>query len=85
MEYGTKTPTGIDLDHSGPTPRGSVDDMPQRSEHLSDYAAPVTGIYRLLYVFGAETETSVYVMANQMLPMAPIGHTWRLEREFGER
>ena len=50
------------------------------ADHPPGYPAPVTGVYRLLNVFGTETETHAHVMRGQPLPGAPLGHGWRLER-----
>ena len=41
----------------------------------------MTGIYRLLNIFGSETETRTHAVRGQPLPGAPLGHGWRLERE----
>jgi hypothetical protein len=37
----------------------------------------------LLNVAGTPTEHSIHVRRGEMLPHAPIGQGWRLEREAG--
>ncbi len=55
--------------------------MPHDAEHPPGAAAPVTGHYRLLNVFGTPTTHRVHVRRGEALPSAPRGHGWRLEQE----
>lgn len=54
------------------------------AEHPPGHPAPLAGVYRLLNIFGTETIEAAHVARGQPLPPAPLGHTWRLEREAGE-
>ena len=58
--------------------------MTTDTEHAPGHPAAVTGIYRLLNVFGSATRTYVHVAQGELLPGAPIGHGWRLERDTNE-
>jgi hypothetical protein len=58
--------------------------LADNAEHRPGTLAPVTGVYRLLNVFGAETHTHAHVVRGEPLPGAPMGHGWRLERETEE-
>jgi hypothetical protein len=55
--------------------------MTHDAEHPPGATAPVTGLYRLLNVFGNPMEHSVHVRRGQPLPHAPVGQGWRLEQE----
>ena len=44
----------------------------------------MTGVYRLLNVFGTETIEFAHVGKGQPLPPAPLGFSWRLERTAGD-
>ena len=52
--------------------------MSRRPEHTPGDAAPVTGTYELLNVFGSRTGVRVHVPHGQPLPPAPLRHTWTL-------
>jgi hypothetical protein len=53
-------------------------------DHPPGHAAPTTGVYRLLNIFGTETIEAAHVAQGQPLPAAPLGHSWRLERAAGD-
>jgi hypothetical protein len=47
-------------------------------EHTPDTAAPQTGLYETLNIFGSPSGTRVWVVEGDPLPTAPFGFTWRL-------
>jgi hypothetical protein len=51
------------------------------AERPAGHLAPVTGLYRLLNVFGTPTQIVTRVVQDQPLPGTPTGHSWKLERE----
>jgi hypothetical protein len=53
------------------------------ADHPPGHPAPAAGVYRLLNVFGTETEAAAHVAQGQPLPPAPWGYNWRLERLTG--
>jgi hypothetical protein len=53
-------------------------------EHLPDSPAPASGVYRLVNIFGNDMSTHTHVVRGALLPGAPNGFGWRLERETDE-
>jgi hypothetical protein len=53
-------------------------------EHLPGWPAPASGVYRLVNIFGNNMSTHAYVVRGAILPAAPNGFGWRLERETDE-
>jgi hypothetical protein len=52
--------------------------MARRPEHAPGEAAPETGTYEQLNVFGRSTGIRVPLTRGHPLPNAPVGHIWRL-------
>jgi hypothetical protein len=48
-------------------------------EHLPNWPAPITGVYRLVNERGTRTATRANVTEGKPLPAAPPGYAWRLE------
>jgi hypothetical protein len=56
--------------------------MAQRPEHAPGDTAPATGTYELRNIFGTLIGTRVSLEHGQLMPSAPLGHTWtRAEEE----
>jgi hypothetical protein len=52
--------------------------MPRRPEHAPGEAAPATGTYEQLNIFGGPTGIRVTLTHNHPFAEAPIGHSWTL-------
>lgn len=52
--------------------------MPTSSEHDPNDAAPASGRYELLNVFGTATGEALRAIEGELLPAAPLGYKWRL-------
>jgi hypothetical protein len=50
--------------------------MAQRPEYPPGEAAPATGIYKQLNIFGRPTGIRVTLMEKYPFPKAPVGHSW---------
>ncbi|HXA22880.1 MAG TPA: hypothetical protein VNW90_11310 [Acetobacteraceae bacterium] len=48
------------------------------SEHAPNDAAPASGRYELLNVFGTATGEASRAIEGELLPAAPLGYKWRL-------
>jgi hypothetical protein len=53
-------------------------------EHHPGWPAPASGVYRLVNIFGNNMSTPAHVVRGALLPAAPNGFRWRLERETDE-
>jgi len=49
-------------------------------EHQPEEAAPATGYYEQINVFGTPTVTVIHIREGEQLPAAPRGFTWRRVR-----
>jgi hypothetical protein len=47
-------------------------------EHAPGTAAPKTGLYEALNIFGSPSGTRIWVAEGDPLPTAPLGFKWRL-------
>jgi hypothetical protein len=52
--------------------------VPRPSEHDPNEAAPASGRYELLNVFGTATGEELRANEGERLPAAPLGFKWRL-------
>jgi hypothetical protein len=52
--------------------------VPAPSEHAPNDAAPASGRYELLNVFGTATGEALRAIEGERLPAAPLGYKWRL-------
>lgn len=59
------------------TPQGKKS-VPRPSEHDPNDAAPASGRYELLNVFGTVTGEEMRANEGERLPAAPLGYRWRL-------
>lgn len=50
-------------------------------DHPPGAPARKTGRYRMLNVFGSDTEVHAHIARGEPLPRAPAGHSWRLVRK----